>query len=131
VGAGIQPSRRRWGRAGAHELWQFLGLMAFVAFFRAWISSVPFTALGTRGFSRRTATAMGIAARVVPVLDGLFVRFARTDPPRAMAARSVPSRRQLVPPTRAPCCRSLTRDAEANGLLADGAHVCTVSTRDR
>ena len=43
------------------ELWQFLALMAFLAFFRAWIFYVPFTTLMTRWFSRRRATAMGIA----------------------------------------------------------------------
>jgi sugar phosphate permease len=43
------------------ELWQFLALMAFLAFFRAWIFYVPFTTLITRWFARRRATAMGIA----------------------------------------------------------------------
>src|SRR5919199_6031000 len=32
---------------------------------------------------------MGIAALVVPVINGLFVRFARTDPPQAMAAQEL------------------------------------------
>jgi sugar phosphate permease len=43
------------------DLWQFLVLMAVLAFFRTWIFYVPFTTLVTRWFSRRRATAMGIA----------------------------------------------------------------------
>jgi MFS family permease len=43
------------------ELWQFLALMGMLAFFRAWIFYVPFTTLVTHWFSRRRATAMGIA----------------------------------------------------------------------
>ncbi|HEV8635878.1 MAG TPA: MFS transporter, partial [Chloroflexota bacterium] len=43
------------------DLWQFLVLMAVLAFFRTWIFYVPFTTLITRWFSRRRATAMGIA----------------------------------------------------------------------
>jgi MFS family permease len=39
--------------AGVRELWQFLALMAFLAFFRAWIFYVPFTTLITRWLSRR------------------------------------------------------------------------------
>ena len=106
--------------AGVRELWQFLALMAFLAFFRAWIFYVPFTTLITRWFSRRRATAMGIAtsgfgvgglvflpfmsellsiagwraafgiaALLVLVVNGLFVLFARNDPPQAMAAREL------------------------------------------
>jgi MFS family permease len=84
------------------ELWQFLAIMAFLAFFRAWIFYVPFTTLITRWFSRRRATAMGIAtsgfglggllflpliaqfligALLVLVINGLFVVFVRNDPP--------------------------------------------------
>jgi predicted MFS family arabinose efflux permease len=47
--------------AGIQELWQFLALTAFLAFFRAWIFYVPFTTVVTRWFSRSRATAMGIA----------------------------------------------------------------------
>src|ERR671939_842846 len=47
--------------ANVQELWQFLVLMALLAFFRAWIFYVPFTPLVTRWFTRRRATAMGIA----------------------------------------------------------------------
>lgn len=47
--------------AGVQELWQFLILTAILAFFRAWIFYVPFTTVITRWFSRRRATAMGIA----------------------------------------------------------------------
>ena len=47
--------------ASVQELWQFLALMAGLAFFRAWIFYVPFTTLVTRWFTRRRATAMGIA----------------------------------------------------------------------
>jgi MFS family permease len=43
------------------ELWQFLALMGFLAFFRAWIFYIPFTTLITHWFARRRATAMGIA----------------------------------------------------------------------
>lgn len=43
------------------ELWQFLALMAVLAFFRAFIFYVPFTTLVTHWFTRRRATAMGIA----------------------------------------------------------------------
>jgi sugar phosphate permease len=98
------------------DLWQFLLLMAFLAFFRAWIFYVPFTTLITRWFSRRRATAMGVAtsgfgvggllflplmsgllssvgwrttfvlaAVLVLAINGLFVLFARNDPPEALA----------------------------------------------
>jgi sugar phosphate permease len=43
------------------DLWQFLFLMAALAFFRSWIFYVPFTTLITGWFSRRRAAAMGIA----------------------------------------------------------------------
>jgi sugar phosphate permease len=102
--------------AGVQELWQFLALMAALAFFRAWIFYVPFTTLVTRWFARRRATAMGIAtsgfgmggllflpltaavlaavgwratfivaALLVLGINGLFVAFARNDPPAAWA----------------------------------------------
>lgn len=47
--------------AAVQDLWQFLALMAVIAFFRAFIFYVPFTTLVTHWFSRRRATAMGIA----------------------------------------------------------------------
>jgi MFS family permease len=47
--------------ARVQQLWQFIFLIAVVAFFRAWIFYVPFTTLINRWFSRRRATAMGIA----------------------------------------------------------------------
>lgn len=73
VGAGIQPSRRRWSRGGAHELWQFLALMAFCRLLPRLELPRTFTSLITRWFSRRTATAMGIAggALTAPKVDTL------------------------------------------------------------
>ncbi|MGH2354477.1 MAG: MFS transporter [Chloroflexota bacterium] len=43
------------------QLWQLFALLGLVAFFRTWIFYIPFTTLITRWFSRRRATAMGIA----------------------------------------------------------------------
>ena len=61
--------------AEVQELWQFLALMAFLAFFRAWIFYVPFTTLITRWFSRRRATAMGIATSGFGVGGLVFLPF--------------------------------------------------------
>jgi sugar phosphate permease len=43
------------------QLWQLFVLLGWLAFFRTWIFYIPFTTLVTRWFSRRRATAMGIA----------------------------------------------------------------------
>ncbi|HEY3108407.1 MAG TPA: MFS transporter [Chloroflexota bacterium] len=47
--------------ARVEQLWQLFVLLALLAFFRTWIFYVPFTTLVTRWFTRRRATAMGIA----------------------------------------------------------------------
>jgi predicted MFS family arabinose efflux permease len=61
--------------AGVQELWQFLILTAFLAFFRAWIFYVPFTTIITRWFSRSRATAMGIATSGFGIGGLLFLPF--------------------------------------------------------
>ncbi len=43
------------------ELWHLFAVLGLLAFFRTWIFYVPFTTLITRWFTRRRATAMGIA----------------------------------------------------------------------
>lgn len=43
------------------ELWHLFAVLGLLAFFRTWIFYIPFTTLITRWFTRRRATAMGIA----------------------------------------------------------------------